>query len=80
MHIIRDSSFFLINMIEAPHEEQLGLMNPLSNDSCFFNFYISIEVALYSSLEISVILDTNSILKSTSLLDASLVISFGNTS
>ena len=40
MHILQEPSFFLTNTIGDPHGDVLGLMNPLSSNSCTY-FLIS---------------------------------------
>lgn len=68
--------------ISASHDEWLGLMNPLSNNSSnyFFYSYNSTRAILYVTMEIGVVLETNSILNSNFLLGDNLERLLGNTS
>ena len=69
MHSRRVLSFFFANKTGAPHGEVLGLINPLSNNSCNWTLSscYSIGDILCGVIEMGDVSRCNSIQKSTSL-------------
>ena len=69
MHSRRVLSFFFVNRTEAPHGELLGLLNPLSSNSCIWTSSScnSTGVILCEVIEMGDVPRCNSIQKSTSL-------------
>ena len=82
MHSQMVLSFFFANRTGAPHGEVLGLMNPLSNNSCIWtlSYCNSIGVILYEVIEMGDVPGCNSIQKSTSLWGGNPGSSSGKTS
>ena len=69
MHNRRVLSFFFANKTRAPHGDVLGLMNPMSNNSCIWTLssYNSTGAILCGVIEMGDVPGCNSIHKSTSL-------------
>ncbi|PHU18079.1 hypothetical protein BC332_13774 [Capsicum chinense] len=69
-HILRELSFLHMNNTRVPHEEMLGLMNPLSKRSFNFSFssLSSAGAILYGRIDIGLVSGRRSMPKSISLL------------
>ena len=69
MHILIEPSFFFTNNTGAPYGEMLGLIKPLSNNSCncILSSPNSAGAILYGAIEIRAVPGNNSIVKSISL-------------
>ena len=82
MHSRKVLSFFFANRTEAPHGEVLGLINPLSSDSCIWTLssYNSTGAILCGVIEMGDVPGCNSIHKSTSLYGGNPGSSSGKTS
>ena len=82
MHSQRVLSFFFPNKTEAPHGEVLGLIKPLSSNSCIWTLSScdSTGAILCGVIEMSDVPGCNSIQKSTSLYGGNPDISSGKTS
>ena len=81
MHSRRVLSFFFANKTGEPHGEVLGLMKPLSNNSCIWTLssYTSTDAIVCGVIKIGDVLRYNSIQKSTSLYGGNPGSSFGKT-
>ena len=82
MHSRRVLSFFFSNKIGLPHGEVLGLIKPLSSNSCIWtlSFCNLTGAILCEVIEMGDVLGCNSIQKSTSLYEGNLGSSSGKTS
>ena len=82
MYSQRVLSFFFANRTGAPHGEVLGLMKPLSNNSCIWTLSSgnSTGAILYGVIEMGDVLGCISIQKSTSLYGGNPDSSFEKTS
>ena len=82
MHIFIVPSFFFTNKTGAPHGELLGLIKPLSSNSCncYFNSFNSVGAIRYGEIDIGFVPCNKSILNSISLSGANPGKSSGKTS